>query len=49
MSLIADTPWACNEFGSATGGGAHGIRVAEKSRYVDGLPTRILTGLATSP
>ena len=49
ISLIADTPWVYNEFGSATGGGAHGISAVEKSRYVDGLSNGILAGLATSP
>ncbi len=49
ISLIADTPWVYNEFGSATGGGAHGVTAAEKSRYINGLSAGILAGLATSP
>ncbi|WP_334137827.1 N-acetylmuramoyl-L-alanine amidase [Corynebacterium variabile] len=49
ISLIADTPWVYNEFGSATGGGAHGISTAEKARYVDGLSAGILAGLTASP
>ncbi|MGP5244959.1 N-acetylmuramoyl-L-alanine amidase [Corynebacterium variabile] len=49
ISLIADTPWVYNEFGSVTGGGAHGISTAEKARYVDGLSAGILAGLVASP
>ena len=49
ISLIADTPWVYNEFGSATGGGAHGISAAEKARYIGGLSAGILAGLTTSP
>lgn len=49
ISLIADTPWVYSEFGSANGGGAHGISAAEKRRYIDGLSAGIIAGLATSP
>ena len=49
VSLIADTPWVYSEFGSANGGGAHGISAAEKTRYIDGLSAGIVAGLATSP
>ena len=49
ISLIADTPWVYNEFGSVAGGGAHGISTAEKARYVDGLSAGILAGLTASP
>ncbi|WP_312809726.1 N-acetylmuramoyl-L-alanine amidase [Corynebacterium variabile] len=49
IALIADIPWVYNEFGSTTGGGAHGISAAEKARYVDGLSAGILAGVASSP
>ncbi|MEJ6548852.1 N-acetylmuramoyl-L-alanine amidase [Corynebacterium sp. USCH3] len=49
ISLIADTPWIYNEFGSATGGGAHGLTGAEKSRYIDGLSAGLIAAAATSP
>lgn len=49
ISLIADTPWVYSEFGSATGGGAHGITDAEKTRYVNGLSAGLIAAAATSP
>jgi N-acetylmuramoyl-L-alanine amidase len=49
ISLIADTPWVYSEFGSAAGGGAHGISAAEKARYVDGLAAGVIAGVATAP
>lgn len=49
ISLIAGTPWIYSEYGSSTGGGAYGITEAEKSRYIDGLATGIVTALATTP
>lgn len=49
ISLIADTPWVYNEFGSATGGGAHGLTGAEKARYINGLSAGLIAAAATSP
>jgi N-acetylmuramoyl-L-alanine amidase len=49
ISLIADTPWVYSEFGSAAGGGAHGISAAEKARYADGLAAGVIAGVATAP
>lgn len=49
ISLIADTPWVYSEFGSATGGGAHGITDAEKARYINGLSAGLVAAAATTP
>lgn len=49
ISLIADTPWIYNEFGSATGGGAHGLDNAEKARYINGLSAGLIAVAATAP
>jgi N-acetylmuramoyl-L-alanine amidase len=49
ISLIADTPWVYSEFGSAAGGGAHGISAAEKARYADGLAAGVIAGVAAAP
>lgn len=48
ISLIADVPWIYSEYGSATGGGAHGITAQEKTEYANGLGAGIVAALATS-
>lgn len=49
ISLIAETPWVYNEFGSVSGGGARGLTVEEKARYINGLSAGLIAAAATSP